>query len=564
MTVQITALPTPPSRSDPANFAVRGDAFLGALPLFQSEANLLADEANSNTVAAAASAATAAGQVVLATAQAERSELAADISVGAANYKGDYNAMTTYLVGQSVTYLGVEYVAKKTNLGITPIDGLDWLELSSNTGLVANPIIEEFAATRTFAVSGISITQVINIDANKELLTFQNGHVAVYNKTTKTLGAILSYTALTSVKSYATVIDANRVLICYYGATPTLLRWRVLSISGETLTAGAETTLTLPTDLSNEVQQISIGSSYVTSGFLSATGEKFLVATTVSGTTVTVGTRVTLTGAGNITATIESVTSSVLLATHTVTNTGYATPVSVSGTTLTIGTQVTVACLNNGQYSFGLLSTGRFLVAYGSSGATTLITVTGTVATASATFITEVNTSISDPLVVPFLKDGPNVILPSPGSLRIYRIRDNAGTINSAEIIYDTSWSGIIQTPTAIFYVSSSNLPAKFSFLSGEILAEYVDGLSANGFAVTGLDRYRIYRTNSTIFKGENFITSSSGPFIYCEDDYISYFYAPSKFNFAPAASTDGTSNWVYDFTMPANLLTVNLTRYTL
>jgi hypothetical protein len=40
----ITALPTPPSRSDPINFADRGDAFLGALPQFQSEVNLVAGE----------------------------------------------------------------------------------------------------------------------------------------------------------------------------------------------------------------------------------------------------------------------------------------------------------------------------------------------------------------------------------------------------------------------------------------------------------------------------------------------------------------------------------------
>jgi hypothetical protein len=38
----ITALPVPPSRSDATNFASRGDAFLGALPTFQSEMNAAA------------------------------------------------------------------------------------------------------------------------------------------------------------------------------------------------------------------------------------------------------------------------------------------------------------------------------------------------------------------------------------------------------------------------------------------------------------------------------------------------------------------------------------------
>jgi len=55
----ISALPTPPSRSDPANFSTRGDAFLGALPQFATEANALADEVNAAAVLANAGAAAA-------------------------------------------------------------------------------------------------------------------------------------------------------------------------------------------------------------------------------------------------------------------------------------------------------------------------------------------------------------------------------------------------------------------------------------------------------------------------------------------------------------------------
>jgi len=53
----ITALPTPPSRQDPTNFNDRADAFLGALPVFATEANTLQTNVNtseSNAVAAAA------------------------------------------------------------------------------------------------------------------------------------------------------------------------------------------------------------------------------------------------------------------------------------------------------------------------------------------------------------------------------------------------------------------------------------------------------------------------------------------------------------------------------
>lgn len=52
----ITALPTPPSRQDPTNFNDRADAFLGALPLFQSEANALQTNVNTSEVNAVNSA----------------------------------------------------------------------------------------------------------------------------------------------------------------------------------------------------------------------------------------------------------------------------------------------------------------------------------------------------------------------------------------------------------------------------------------------------------------------------------------------------------------------------
>lgn len=55
----ITALPTPPSRDDSANFRSRADAFLDALPDFATEANALATELNAASTAAVAAAAQA-------------------------------------------------------------------------------------------------------------------------------------------------------------------------------------------------------------------------------------------------------------------------------------------------------------------------------------------------------------------------------------------------------------------------------------------------------------------------------------------------------------------------
>ena len=77
ITETITALPTPPSRSDPTNFDTRADAFLGALPTLATEVNTWAGQANStaSTVSsdkssAQAAAAAAAASSATATTQA--------------------------------------------------------------------------------------------------------------------------------------------------------------------------------------------------------------------------------------------------------------------------------------------------------------------------------------------------------------------------------------------------------------------------------------------------------------------------------------------------------------
>lgn len=88
----ITALPTPPSTASPANFDAAGDAFLGALPTFRSEANALATNVYGNATDAAASAASAstyagnaAAQVSLAAGQAANAAASATQS---ASYAG--------------------------------------------------------------------------------------------------------------------------------------------------------------------------------------------------------------------------------------------------------------------------------------------------------------------------------------------------------------------------------------------------------------------------------------------------------------------------------------------
>lgn len=121
----ITPLPTPPSRSQsPDTFSTDADAFLGALPEFQTDANTQADYLDG-----------LADQVTL---DAASANAAAAVATGAANYKGDYSAGTTYQIGDSVSYNGRRYVAKTVNTGVTPADGTNWFLI--NDGDVLGPV----------------------------------------------------------------------------------------------------------------------------------------------------------------------------------------------------------------------------------------------------------------------------------------------------------------------------------------------------------------------------------------------------------------------------------------
>ena len=76
----ITALPTPPTRSDPANFRTRADAFMAALPTFATETNTVADEVNTNATTATTQAGIATTQAGTATTQAVTATTQASIA----------------------------------------------------------------------------------------------------------------------------------------------------------------------------------------------------------------------------------------------------------------------------------------------------------------------------------------------------------------------------------------------------------------------------------------------------------------------------------------------------
>lgn len=152
----ITALPTPPTRSDPANFASRADTFLAALPQFQTEANAVASEMNTaltNATAQVGLATTQATNAAASAVQANNFATAAANSAtaaGAASGATVWVSGTTYSIGDCrwspATYL--TYRRKTAGAGTTDpsLDSGNWALLSSPAVLPVTVVSSNFNA----------------------------------------------------------------------------------------------------------------------------------------------------------------------------------------------------------------------------------------------------------------------------------------------------------------------------------------------------------------------------------------------------------------------------------
>ena len=133
----ITALPTPPSREDPANFSTRADEFLGALPTFQSEANIVAGEVNTNASNASTAASTATTQAGLATTAKTNAETAAAlasdwaIKLSTPVAGGEYSAKYWAQVAQGAVAILPEGTINDSTISLTSV----WSSTKVNTEL---------------------------------------------------------------------------------------------------------------------------------------------------------------------------------------------------------------------------------------------------------------------------------------------------------------------------------------------------------------------------------------------------------------------------------------------
>lgn len=99
----ITSLPTPPSRSDPVNFASRADSFMAALPTFATEANALQADVNSKESTATTAATTATTQATNAANSASAASTSATNAATSATAAQNFAAALTATSTTSLT-----------------------------------------------------------------------------------------------------------------------------------------------------------------------------------------------------------------------------------------------------------------------------------------------------------------------------------------------------------------------------------------------------------------------------------------------------------------------------
>lgn len=193
----ISTLPSPPSRQDPANFATEADAFLGALPTFQSQVNAAGTYIDGVGAAVDADATAAAASAASAAASASAASQVASVWVSGASYTiGNVRF-------SPITYS--TYRAKTNHSGVTTDPSLDttnWENISGFktltdfgvTSSAAELNILDGVTASTAELNYNDITTLGTTQASKVVTADANGDVKFSRAIIETVFAITGTT----------------------------------------------------------------------------------------------------------------------------------------------------------------------------------------------------------------------------------------------------------------------------------------------------------------------------------------------------------------------------------
>ena len=398
----ITPLPTPPSRNDPTNFATRADAFMAALPAFATETNATAVEVDNDRIASAASATNAqtqvglaAAQVALATTQvglasAQRvlAETAANAASATANVT-QWVSGTTYALGVNVwspinaqTYRRIIAGAGTTD---PSADATNWTKISESLVIASQAEMEAGTETALRSMSPLRIKQAISANlssavpftvtgsiasAGKVVALNANGTVSSVTGQTEALSANTAFTTNVSENKAVGYNTTGSVILMAYRSQSTGRLFVVAgSLSGTTITWGTP----VQVDPSNDPTSMSVqyapnsGVFFVMFGFSTSLN---YVSVTVTGTTASVSGITlykTVASRSDWHKLLFNPNTNAMIVVHqeyaSAANNQYVTACTVSGGSLSLGTERTMST-GYGECLITSVGSNRFIICY--------------------------------------------------------------------------------------------------------------------------------------------------------------------------------------------------------
>jgi hypothetical protein len=363
----ITALPTPPSRDDPTNFSARADAFHAALPTFATQTNAVASEVNANAT-------TATTQAGIATTQADTATNAAASAISAANAVA-WVSGTTYAIGNVVwSPANLQTYRRKTSgAGTTDpsSDSTNWAQVTALPSMAG--AIGKFLTTDgsnaswstplrkggSVVNSGVLLTsEIVNRQAavNRSAMCQLSAtkYLVAYSELTGTTmtAVVITKDAATGLftrgpANALTAFDTRSMSLCPLTSTTALLVYRnhvngnllasVVSVSGNTVTLNAVSTIVASGDLPNICR---ISETSVLLSYQDASVGKFRTLD-ISGTSITANAAVNADGGGNAyNFDVELIDPTKFIAHWTTGSVAKVAIVTLSGTVPSVGTPV--------------------------------------------------------------------------------------------------------------------------------------------------------------------------------------------------------------------------------
>lgn len=290
--------------------------------------------------------------------------------------------------------LGFVRPAETATVGIADISTAAGKWVLSGASTHGVPASGEVAFALALGASGTcKLRHVVGLDSARDLLIFHGDarmYAVVWDGAAGAFGTPVLIRAATfsnTLHCIAIKSATDQVLVMSCDSTNGL-QGVVLSLSGTTVTVGTAAVVSLASNYTLFMDLIQVAGQGWAVCYARSSSTNGVRAITISGTTVTIGAEVALSGSGSggtaPPVLLDAGGGKIMAFSVVPSTTLYAQPITQSGTSLTVGTQASLTT-NSNYYHVRALASGRWALVYPNSGVYgAIVSLSGTVATASS------------------------------------------------------------------------------------------------------------------------------------------------------------------------------------